>query len=77
MYDPGYYTAYQMAEPLRITGRQECEVQIQRADGTAARRRHAEELALLDTLLALGQKTTSTIGAAFADEWTLSCATAH
>lgn len=77
MYDPGYYTAYQMAEPPRIVGRQGCEVRVQRADAVAAHRRHAEELALLDALLALGQQTTSTIGAAFADELTLSCATAR
>ncbi|KGJ08844.1 DUF1007 family protein [Paracoccus versutus] len=77
MYDPGYYTTYRLSSPLRIAGRQGCEIRVRRADGEAARRRHADELALLDALVAMGQKITSNVGAAFADEWMLSCRAAR
>lgn len=74
MYDPGYYTVYQLSSPPRIVGREGCEIRVQRADSAAARRLYADQLALLDALVAMGQKTTSDIGVAFADELTLSCA---
>lgn len=31
MYDPGYYTAYQLSSPPRIAGRQGCDTRFERA----------------------------------------------
>ncbi|MBB4629988.1 DUF1007 family protein, partial [Paracoccus denitrificans] len=45
VYDPTYYTFYDLVGTLEIRGRDDCRVQIEKADIAAAQRKYGDELA--------------------------------
>ena len=73
IYDPSFYTAYTVALPTRMEGREGCTAQLFRPDLTAANQ------ALLEALAEYGAEETleldfPAVGANFADEIRLTCA---
>jgi ABC-type uncharacterized transport system substrate-binding protein len=74
VYDPSFYTAYQLTLPSRVEGREDCTAQVYTPDLTDANR------ALLDALAELGANQSvedydfPAVGADFAEELRLACA---
>ncbi|SFY38015.1 ABC-type uncharacterized transport system, substrate-binding protein [Paracoccus pantotrophus] len=74
VYDPTYYTFYDLAGAPRINGRDDCRVQIEKADIAAAQRKYGDELAKLSNDEIMDQGKYPDVGGDFADEVRLECA---
>lgn len=73
VYDPFYYTAYDVYGPIEITGRSDCEATIDRADITAANDM-VEEMLYGKTAAEVGpDEYFPPVGDAFADTITVTC----
>lgn len=73
LYDPAYYTFYDLLQAPDIRGRADCRVSVAAADIAAAQRRYEAELALLSEETLLEGEAYPEIGGAFADRVTLAC----
>lgn len=74
VYDPTYYTFYDLVGTLEIRGRDDCRVQIEKADIAAAQRKYGDELAKLTNDEIMDQGKYPDVGGDFADEVRLECA---
>ncbi|WP_423211767.1 DUF1007 family protein [Paracoccus yeei] len=74
VYDPTYYTFYDLAGAPRINGRDDCRVQIEKADIAAAQRKYGDELAKLTNDEIMDQGKYPDVGGDFADDMRLECA---
>lgn len=74
VYDPFYYTFYDLAAAPKMIGRGDCEVRIERADIAAAQKLYADELELLNDEQMLDEGQSPQLGGAFADEVRVTCA---
>lgn len=74
VYDPTYYTFYDLAGAPRINGRDDCRVQIEKADIAAAQRKYGDELAKLSNDEIMDQGKYPDVGGDFADDMRLECA---
>lgn len=73
VYDPFYYTAYDIYGPIEITGRSDCEATIKRADIVAANDM-VEEMLFGKTAAEVGpDEYFPPVGDAFADTITVTC----
>ncbi|AWX92302.1 hypothetical protein DPM13_00655 [Paracoccus mutanolyticus] len=71
VYDPTYYTFYDLAGAPRINGRDDCRVQIEKADIAAAQRKYGDELAKLTNDEIMDQGKYPDVGGDFADDMRL------
>ncbi|UFS64908.1 MULTISPECIES: DUF1007 family protein [Paracoccus] len=74
VYDPTYYTFYDLVGTLEIRGRDDCRVQIEKADIAAAQRKYGDELAKLTNDEIMDQGKYPDVGGDFADDMRLECA---
>ncbi|WP_199260388.1 DUF1007 family protein [Paracoccus binzhouensis] len=74
VYDPTYYTFYELAGTPGIRGRDDCRVAIEKADIAAAQRRYGDELAKLTNDEIMDQGKYPDVGGDFADDMRLECA---
>lgn len=74
VYDPTYYTFYDLAGAPRINGRDDCRVQIEKADIADAQRKCGDELAKLSNDEIMDQGKYPDVGGDFADDMRLECA---
>ena len=74
VYDPTYYTYYELTAPPEVSGRADCRLTVEPADIAAAQERYAEELDKLSNEEILEEGKTPEIGGAFADRVELACA---
>ena len=73
-YDPGYYVAYDLAGAPEILGRDDCTLDIRKADVAAAQKLYGQLLAQLTEAEVLDQGKFPEVGGAFADEVRVTCA---
>lgn len=74
VYDPTYYTFYDLAGAPRINGRDDCRIEIEKADIAAAQRKYGDELAKLTNDEIMDQGKYPDVGGDFADDMRLECA---
>ncbi|WP_036765508.1 DUF1007 family protein [Paracoccus pantotrophus] len=74
VYDPTYYTFYDLVGALEISGRHDCRVEIEKADIAAAQRKYGDELAKLTNDEIMDQGKYPDVGGDFADDMRLECA---
>ncbi|MFN8683292.1 DUF1007 family protein [Paracoccus sp. P2] len=74
VYDPTYYTFYDLVGALEISGRDDCRVEIEKADIAAAQRKYGDELAKLTNDEIMDQGKYPDVGGDFADDMRLECA---
>ncbi|RQP05656.1 MAG: DUF1007 family protein [Paracoccus sp. BP8] len=74
VYDPTYYTFYDLAGAPRINGRDDCRIEIEQADIAAAQRKYGDELAKLTNDEIMDQGKYPDVGGDFADDMRLECA---
>ncbi|WP_024845395.1 DUF1007 family protein [Paracoccus pantotrophus] len=74
VYDPTYYTFYDLVGALEISGRDDCRVEIEKADIAAAQRKYGDELAKLTNDEIMDQGKYPNVGGDFADDMRLECA---
>lgn len=74
VYDPTYYTFYDLVGTPEISGRDDCRVQIEKADIAAAQRKYGDELAKLTNDEIMDQGKYPDVGGDFADDMRLECA---
>ncbi|WP_062562736.1 DUF1007 family protein [Paracoccus aminovorans] len=74
VYDPTYYTFYDLAGSPRINGRDDCRIEIEKADIAAAQRKYGDELAKLTNDEIMDQGKYPDVGGDFADDMRLECA---
>lgn len=73
VYDPAFYTLYELAGTPDIRGRQGCRMDVTRADIAAAQRKYGEELFRLTNDEILDQGKYPDVGGDFADVMRLEC----
>lgn len=73
IFDPAYYTFYDLIQTPDVRGRDGCRVAVAAADIAAAQRLYEAELALLSEEALLDGEAYPEIGGAFADRVTLTC----
>ncbi len=74
VYDPSFYTAYTIALPTRIAGREGCQAQLYRPDLDAAGEELLAALAELGAMDTVEDAGFPAVGANFADEIRVTCA---
>jgi len=74
VYDPTYYTFYDLAGTPEISGRDDCRIEIEKADIAAAQRKYGDELAKLTNDEIMEQGKYPDVGGDFADDMRLECA---
>ncbi|WP_181180858.1 DUF1007 family protein [Paracoccus sp. FO-3] len=74
VYDPTYYTFYELAGTPEIRGRDDCRIEIEKADIAAAQRKYGDELAKLSNDEIMDQGKYPDVGGDFADDMRLECA---
>lgn len=73
IYDPGYYTAYEVSMTNRITGRDDCQAKVFGPDLDAAMQELQDALAEFEPTEDLEEVGWPAVGANFAEEVRLSC----
>ncbi|MFT3691389.1 DUF1007 family protein [Paenirhodobacter sp.] len=74
VYDPTYYTYYDLAGTPEIRGRKGCRILIEPADMAAAQRKYGDELAKLTDEEVMDEGKYPDVGGDFADNMRLECA---
>lgn len=72
-YDPAYYAFYDLAGPPQVQGREDCEIDIRRADIAAAQKLYDRLLGQLSEEEIMEKGMFPEVGGAFADEVLLQC----